>query len=129
MNSDEQDPPLPPADTPSAKRTNVWQISTFLLLAILLGVLAVWVFNSVLLPSEFKPVTLNSKEQQVLDEKLQRFERFQSQADRRASRSRFVAGVGDACLCEWNGRRSTPPVSALQNRFRCDTINLAALRI
>ncbi|UCB56248.1 MAG: arginine N-succinyltransferase [Thiotrichales bacterium] len=59
-----------------------------MLLAVLLTLLGVWILNSVLFPSEFKPVTLSSKEQQVLDQKLERFERFQSQADRRASRSR-----------------------------------------
>ena len=72
----------------TAKHYNVWRLSTFILLAILLTLLAVWILDTVLLPSEFKPVTLNQKEQQVLDEKLQRFERFQTQADRRASRSR-----------------------------------------
>ena len=51
-----------------------------------------------MLPSEFKPVKLNSREQQVLDEKLQRFERFQTQADRRASRSRPLSNNADGAL-------------------------------
>jgi hypothetical protein len=75
-------------DGSSRRRFNGWQISTFLLLAIIVIVAGAWLLNNVLLPSEFKPVTLDPDEQQVLDEKLQQFERFQTQADRRASRSR-----------------------------------------
>lgn len=75
----------------SGRRFNGWQISTFVLLAVLLILSGAWLLNSVLLPSEFKPVTLDASEQQVLDQKLQQFERFQSQADRRASRSRPFA--------------------------------------
>lgn len=88
MNIDGQQPDDVATDASTARRFNVWQLSTFILLAILLTLFAVWILNTVLLPSEFKPVTLNNKEQQVLDEKLQRFERFQTQSDRRASRSR-----------------------------------------
>ena len=101
MNIDDQDDRIA-ADSPaSARRFNIWQISTFFLLAILLTLLAVWILNTVLLPSEFKPVTLNSKEQQILDEKLQHFDRFQSQADRRASRSRpFSRNADDALAPE-----------------------------
>lgn len=75
----------------SGRRFNGWQISTFVLLAVLLILSGAWLLNSVLLPSEFKPVTLDASEQQVLDQKLQQFERFQSQTDRRASRSRPFA--------------------------------------
>ena len=82
----------------AARRYNVWQLSTFILLAILLTLLTVWILNTVLLPSEFKPVKLNNKEQQVLDEKLQRFERFQTQSDRRASRSRPFPNAPDDAL-------------------------------
>jgi hypothetical protein len=85
-------------DASTARRYNVWQLSTFILLAILLTLLTVWILNTVLLPSEFKPVKLNNKEQQVLDEKLQRFERFQTQADRRASRSRPFPNEADGAL-------------------------------
>jgi hypothetical protein len=75
-------------DDSSRRRFNGWQISTFILLAILIVLAGAWLLNTVLLPSEFKPVTLDASEQQVLDRKLQQFERFQSQADRRAARSR-----------------------------------------
>ncbi len=88
MNIDDQQPDDVATGASTARRFNLWQLSTFILLAILLTLFAVWILNTVLLPSEFKPVTLNNKEQQVLDEKLQRFERFQTQSDRRASRSR-----------------------------------------
>jgi hypothetical protein len=82
----------------ASRRYSVWQLSTFILLAILVTLSTVWILNTVLLPSEFKPVKLNNKEQQVLDEKLQRFERFQSQADRRASRSRPFSNNGEDTL-------------------------------
>ncbi len=82
----------------AGRRYNVWQLSTFILLAILVTLSTVWILNAVLLPSEFKPVKLNNREQQVLDEKLQRFERFQSQADRRASRSRPFSNNGEGTL-------------------------------
>lgn len=82
----------------SARRFNVWQVSTFILLAVLLTIFTVWILNTILFPSEFRPVTLNTKEQLVLDEKLQRFERFQTQADRRASRSRPFSRNADGAL-------------------------------
>ena len=82
----------------SARRFNVWQVSTFILLAVLLTIFTVWILNTILIPSEFRPVTLNTKEQLVLDEKLQRFERFQTQADRRASRSRPFTNNADGAL-------------------------------
>jgi plasmid maintenance system antidote protein VapI len=73
---------------PSARKFTVWHLSTFILLAVLLTLVGFWIFKSVLFPSEFTPVTLNAKEQQVLEQKLEKFERIQSQADRRAARSR-----------------------------------------
>lgn len=73
---------------PSARKFTVWHLSTFILLAVLLTLVGFWIFKSVLFPSEFTPVTLNAKEQQVLEQKLEKFERIQSQADRRAARSK-----------------------------------------
>lgn len=98
MSIEDKQPAGSTANASTARRFNLWQLSTFILLAILLTLLAVWILNTVLLPSEFKPVTLNNKEQQVLDEKLQRFERFQTQADRRASRSRPFSNNADGAL-------------------------------
>jgi len=86
------------ADPASGRRFNIWQLSTFILLAILLTLFTVWLINSVLFPAEFKPVTLNDKEQQVLEHKLEQFERMHSQADRRASRSRPFTRTGDEAL-------------------------------
>ena len=80
------------------KRFNLWQISTFILLAILLTLFGVWLFSSILFPAEFKPVTLNDTEQQILDQKLEQFERMQTQADRRASRSRPFSSSSDMAL-------------------------------
>jgi hypothetical protein len=79
--------------TPRGRRFNIWQLSTFVLLAILLTLLTVWLLNTILFPTAFEPVKLNTSEQQVLDQKLQRLERFQTQADRRASRSRPLTGA------------------------------------
>lgn len=100
MNSTEQKPDTTGSGTSSGRRFNAWQLSTFVLLAILLTLLTVWLLNSVLFPSEFKPVKLNTREQQVLDEKLQHFERFQTQADRRASRSRPFTNTTEALTPE-----------------------------
>jgi len=98
MDIDDKESTDAAADSSSARRFNVWQVSTFVLLAVLLTLSIVWLLNVVLFPSEFKPVTLNTKEQQVLDEKLHRFERFQTQADRRASRSRPFTKNTDGAL-------------------------------
>jgi len=98
MNIEDQQPDDVATGASTARRFSIWQLSTFILLAILLTLLAVWILNTVLLPSEFKPVTLNNKEQQVLDEKLQRFERFKTQSDRRASRSRPFTSQTDDVL-------------------------------
>lgn len=76
------------AAAPPARRFTIWHVSTFVLLAILLALAAIWIVNTVLFPSEFRPVQLDAEEQQVLDRKLESFERFQNQADRRAARSR-----------------------------------------
>ena len=98
MTSDDQESAAVKSDSSTSKRFNIWQLSTFVLLAVLLTLFAVWLLNWVLFPSEFKPVTLNEKEQQVLDQKLEQFERLQSQADRRASRSRPFSTRGDTVL-------------------------------
>ena len=98
MNLDKQDTADTTTESSSKRRFNVWQLSTFLLLAILLTVMTVWILNTVIFPSEFKPVKLNTEEQQILDRKLQTFERFQSQADRRASRSRPLPSTADDTL-------------------------------
>lgn len=101
MNIEEKTAAQSPADSAPARRFTAWHVSTFVLLAILLTVLTLWLLNSVLFPSEFKPVTLNAEEQQTLDRKLQRFEGLQSQADRRAARSRpFPDTAGGALTPE-----------------------------
>ena len=100
MHSGEEQPGSTGAGTPPGRRFSVWQLSTFILLGILLTLFAVWILNSVLFPTEFKPVKLNTTEQQVLDEKLQHLERFQTQADRRASRSRAFTNTTEALAPE-----------------------------
>ncbi len=98
MNAVHKEPDNSAVNASTTGRYNVWQLSTFILLAILLTLSTVWILNTVLLPSEFKPVKLNTEEQQVLDEKLQRLERFQTQSDRRASRSRPFPKGADGAL-------------------------------
>ena len=71
-----------------ARKYTIWHLSTFVLLAILLTIGAIWLFKSAIFPSEFTPVTLNADEQKVLDQKLEKFDRIQSQAGRRAARSK-----------------------------------------
>ncbi len=100
----EQMPPDPPAPLPTAdskakaRHFTSWQVLIFILIVIALSVgITVWIMHSVF-PSSFEPVVLNASEQQVLDEKLQRFELFQSQADRRASRSRPFSSTAEDAL-------------------------------
>jgi hypothetical protein len=98
MTTDENESGDVSAGPAAGKRFNLWQISTFILLAILLILFGVWLFSTILFPEEFKPVTLNDTEQQILDRKLEQFERMQTQADRRASRSRPFSDSSDTAL-------------------------------
>jgi len=98
MTSDDNGPGEPPAEPITRKRFHIWQLSTFVLLAILLTLLAVWLVNTVIMPAAFKPVQLDAQEQHVLERKLQQFERLQTQADRRASRSRPIKPAADTTL-------------------------------
>lgn len=97
MNSDNKEPASAASARPG-RRFNAWQVSTFILLAILLTLATIWLASAYLFPSEFKPVSLSSREQQVLDEKLERFQQLQSQADRRASRSRPFSKSSEGVL-------------------------------
>ncbi len=52
-----------------------WQVATFVLLAILLTLgVTLWIGYHTLFPDSFTPVSLNAREQRLLDEKLQRLE-------------------------------------------------------
>jgi plasmid maintenance system antidote protein VapI len=88
MNSEDKQADKPSSSSRIARKFTIWHLSTFVLLAILLTIGAVWLLKSVIFPSEFTPVTLDTEEQQVLEQKLEKFERIRSQADRRAARSR-----------------------------------------
>ena len=69
----------PVASTPPRQRHfSGWQVATFVLLAILLTLgMTLWIGYLTLFPDEFTPVTLNAREQRILDEKLQDLERLQ----------------------------------------------------
>ena len=60
------------------RKFSAWQVATFVLLAILLtfGV-TLWIGYHTLFPDAFTPVSLNDKEQRVLDEKLHQLEALQ----------------------------------------------------
>jgi len=57
-------------DKPLPKKTNGWKIFgiTIIVLALIVG--GVWLLKGYFFPNEFKPVSLSSKETQVLNEKL-----------------------------------------------------------
>lgn len=69
----------PAASTPPRQRHfSGWQVVTFVLLAILLTLgMTLWIGYLTLFPGEFTPVTLNAREQRILDEKIQNLERLQ----------------------------------------------------
>lgn len=57
---------------------NAWQVATFVLLAILLTFgITLWIGYHALFPDAFTPVSLNDKEQRVLDKKLHQLEALQ----------------------------------------------------
>ncbi len=59
----------------SVKRFDRVHIILFVLLAVIItGAFSYWALDSYLFPSQFTPVTLNKKEQRVLDDKLERLE-------------------------------------------------------
>lgn len=70
---------LPAASTPTRQRHfSGWQVVTFVFLAILLTLgMTLWIGYLTLFPGEFTPVTLNAREQRILDEKIQNLERLQ----------------------------------------------------
>ena len=65
--------------TTSPPRRFGWlHVLGFMLLAVIVTAgVTVWIIRSYVLPSEFKPVTLNAQEEQVLAEKLDRLDRFE----------------------------------------------------
>ncbi len=74
--------PAPPTPDPIPPRAEV-RFSWLKLLAIILAativasLVAVWAVSTYLFPKEFKPVTLSAKEEQVLEQKLDRFDSLQ----------------------------------------------------
>jgi hypothetical protein len=83
-----------PSESPSQQQEtrnkgfNALQVTLLVLLAIGITVgVTIWAMNS-LFPSKFEPVVLNSKEKQALDQKLETFERFKTDVDRRGRPSR-----------------------------------------
>lgn len=75
--------------TPPAKKTGFpWKATGLVLLAVVLSVgITLWIVWVYLFPSEFRPVTLNQKEAQVLEAKLDRLEGTAGRAAQGASRA------------------------------------------
>ena len=64
-----------PQASPSKGRFDWLHVSLITLLVIIVSVLlTIWVIKTYIFPSEFKPVTLSSSEQQVLDKKIDALE-------------------------------------------------------
>jgi hypothetical protein len=60
---------------PATRRFDALHVSLLVLVAVLLtGIAAVWIVRTYIFPSEFKPVTLTTSEERVLDAKLDRLE-------------------------------------------------------
>lgn len=77
MNTEAQQQPAP------ATPTNPWKVAALILLTGMLSVgITLWLVFAVLFPTEFKPVTLNQKEEQVLEQKLERLDPTQRQTAR-----------------------------------------------
>ncbi len=72
---------MKPEDATPHKRRSLWQILGLMLLTVLLSVgITSWVVYLMLFPGDFTPVELSQKEEQQLQQKLQRFERLQPAA-------------------------------------------------
>jgi hypothetical protein len=71
--------PEVPAPVAARPPRNGWQIAFIVLLTMLVTVaLSYWIFTTWLFPSEFRPVHLSQKEEQVLDTKLDRLDSLQT---------------------------------------------------
>jgi len=74
---------VPPA---RGGRFDALHVTLFVLLAIVVtAILSVWVWNTYIFPKHSNPVTLSAREERVLDDKLQRFERWGYKPDTAAS--------------------------------------------
>jgi len=66
-----------------AKTSSFWKTAGLVLLTVVLSVgITLWLVFAVFFPKEFKPVTLNQKEEQVLEQKLERLDPLSRQTAR-----------------------------------------------
>lgn len=71
------------APAPDQPRRNGWQTAFIVLVAILVTAgVSYWVITTYIFPSEFRPVQLSDKEEQVLEQKLERLEGLQTRRTR-----------------------------------------------
>jgi hypothetical protein len=109
----------PATDSPtgaSPKRRFGWlHITLFLLATVVLTTIAtVWIVKSYIFPSEFKPVTLSAKEEQVLSVKLERLEALGT--GRRYGRKSPAETTGDTLTPERYTEEGTSREIALKER-------------
>lgn len=86
--------PPTPAPTPApVRRFDTLHLVLLALVAILLTLgIAYWVFTVYLFPSEFRPVTLSTREEQALDAKLERLESLDSGRPRTRKSAQLPSG-------------------------------------
>ena len=74
-----------------------WQTAFIVLVTILAtGALSYWVITTYLFPSEFKPVQLSQKEEQVLEQKLERLDGLQTRQTRGYAKAQREQAATDA---------------------------------
>jgi hypothetical protein len=76
MTAQTTDTPNPTGPAPVRRFDGLHITLIVLLLVIVTAVASVWIWRTYLFPREFKPVTLSAREEQVLEDKLERFERW-----------------------------------------------------
>lgn len=60
----------PPAVTPASGATNPWKVFGITVICLAALVLSIWLVKIYVFPSEFKPVSLSAKEENLLNQKL-----------------------------------------------------------
>ncbi len=83
--------PIPdPLPSESAPRFGWLKLSVIVVVATCVAtLLSVWAISTYLFPTEFKPVSLNAKEEKVLEKKLSRLDSFQSRPARTLEPERY----------------------------------------
>jgi len=82
---------------PAKSRHSGWQIFLIVLVtALVTAALSYWVITTYIFPSEFRPVHLSQKEEQVLQQKLERLENLQTRHTRGYAKAQRNTAEADA---------------------------------